>query len=50
MYDSDGDRLFYLANESSSSSDVSLFNKLAERLSSVRLEVSGVNLIARVAS
>jgi hypothetical protein len=26
MYDSDGDRLFYLANESSSSSDVSLFN------------------------
>jgi hypothetical protein len=26
MYDSDGDRLFYLANESDSSSDVSLFN------------------------
>jgi hypothetical protein len=26
MYDNDGDRLFYLANESSSSSDVSLFN------------------------
>jgi hypothetical protein len=26
MYDSDGDRLFYLANESNSSSDVSLFN------------------------
>jgi len=26
MYDSDGDRLFFLANESSSSSDVSLFN------------------------
>jgi hypothetical protein len=26
LYDSDGDRIFYLANESSSSADVSLFN------------------------